>query len=107
MNHLMSSRSRRMAVVLGVSGLSLGLTLLPLLACAAGPAAAATGRDAGQRQQVAAARTAAGAVPTELAAIRQLKDQAWSAARVGQFDRTNELLSEAAIRSCRALMSRS
>ena len=96
MNHLMSSRSRRMAVVLGVCGLSLGLALLPLLACAAGPAAAATGRDPDQRQQVAAARTAAGAAPTELAAIRQLKDKAWSAARVGQFDRTNELLSEAA-----------
>jgi carboxyl-terminal processing protease len=86
---------RRWAVVPGLALACAALGLAPLLTRAAAP------KVAPERQAVAAARGAndagAGALgSTEVASIDQLKTQAYDAAKAGQFDRSNELLSRAA-----------
>lgn len=81
-----------------VPGLALGCAALAALAGAKGIAApAAVALDP---QAVAAAPGnevgTAGLAPTEVASIESLKTQAYVAARAGHFDRSNELLTQAA-----------
>jgi carboxyl-terminal processing protease len=76
------------------------LALVPLMACAANPPAPAAKAPA-PKTAVAAARTSdlgggAAAAPQEVASVAKLKNEAFDAARAGQFDRTNELLARAA-----------
>ena len=98
MNNVMSSSSiRRWAFVPCVALVSLGLACLAPHAPAAGTAA----QQAAKPQEVAAAnqQQVAAANQQQVAAVEKLKGQAFDAARAGRFDRTSQLLDEAAAQS--------